>query len=305
MSICTTAPKPIKVSWSRIKNFEACHQRTKLLIDGNKSKVIDGRAFLPGTLADRAMRMWLEQGKITQKWEPGSMVTYLDSLWEDHVGEGAEYTIKWKGDAKKDKKKVLTQVTDALTRLEPILFEKVVPFPYQPEYRFTSTMGIKDLSGQTVHVEIFGAVDVAVLYPNDNYGLFDLKLTENKAYIESCLGQLVFYSIAFRGWTGVWPKEFALWSPLMNPAVIPLVLTQEDIRYMQSRIMAYCQGIWREDWSLTRDESNCYNCITKHACPRWKNPVQVDEQGRNRLSFSRPPLILEGNTDDDSGIQAG
>lgn len=291
--ICLDAPKKMRVSWSRLKNWEACHHRTKLLIEKNRSKVIDGRVFLPGTLADRAMRAWLNNGKLTGKFEPGGMEEYLEGLWDDHTGVGAEYTIKWKGDIRKDKKVVLDKVLTCLRALEPILFEKVVPFPFQPEYRFTSTLGLKNSLGETVHVEVFGAVDVAVNYGEEaGYGLFDLKLTEDKAYIESTLGQLIFYAIAFRGHTGVWPKEFAFWAPLMTPKIFPIDVTQDDIRYMQSRIISYCHGVWAENWELTADETECFRCPTKHACPRWRNPIEKDEQGRNRLSFDRPALNI-------------
>jgi hypothetical protein len=293
VTVCATAPKPLRVSWSRIKNWEACGMRSKLMTEGKQSKVIDGRAFLPGTLADNAMRAWLNNGLLTGKWEPGGMEDYLEGLWDDYTSPSAQYSIQWRGNPNDDKRAVLKKVQTALRRIEPILFEKVVPYPYQPEYRFTATMGIKDLQGQTVHVEVYGAVDVAVNYGEDGYGLFDLKVTESQAYIDTTLAQLIFYALAFRGWTGVWPSQYAFWVPLMEQSVVNLVPTPEDIRYMQSRIVAYCQGVWAQDWTLTADESNCWNCPTKHACPRWRNPIQQDDQGRNRLSFDRPKFAVE------------
>lgn len=292
MTVCATAPKPLRVSWSRIKNWEACHHRTKLMTEGKKSKVIDGRNYLPGTLADRAMRAWLEKGRVTGDWPVGGMEEYLEGLWEEHTSPGGQYQIQWRGDVRKDKRAVLERVQKSLRLLEPILFEKVVPYPYQPEYRFTATMGVKDLRGETAHVEVYGAVDVAVNYGDGGYGLFDLKVTESREYINETLAQLIFYAIAFRGWTGVWPTQFAFWAPLMEERVVSLTPTDQDLRYMQSRIVAYCQGVWAEDWSLTPDESNCWNCPTKHACPRWRNPITVDEQGRNRLSFDRPTFAV-------------
>jgi hypothetical protein len=285
---CRDAPRKVKLSWSRLKNYETCHKRAQLLTKGKKSVVINGRDFLPGTLADRAMRAWLEEGVF----ETGGMEKFLDQLWRDHTGPEAEYTIKWKGNPREDKARVITNVRRGLARLEPILLEKVAPYPFKPEYRFTATLGLKDPWGATQHIEMFGAVDVAVLYPDGHYGLFDLKMTENGDYIRSTLAQLTFYNLAFRGWTGVIPTEHAFWVPLIDPSVIPLDVTDDERRAMIARIIAYCHGVWTDRAELTADESACFNCPTKHACPRFVQPIQKDAQGRNRVAFARSGFDL-------------
>jgi hypothetical protein len=285
---CDGAPKKIKLSWSKLKNYETCHHRSRLLSQGHKSPITDGRNFLPGNLADRCMRAYLSEGLF----EPGGMEKFLEPMWAEHTGPDAEYRIKWRGNAREDKKRVVTQVLDALRVLEPILITKVAPYAYKPEYRFTSTLGIKDLEGRTAHIELFGAVDVAVYFGAGRYGLFDLKITEREQYIRSTLAQLTFYNIAFRGWTGIHPVEHAFWTPLLKQPVIPLDVTDTERWQMYSRIMSYCQGVWAGRWELTADESNCFNCPTRHACPRFVTPIQKDQQGRNRVGFSRADFDL-------------
>ena len=289
---CDGAPRKIKLSWSKLLNYEKCRHHARLLSQGRKSPITDGRTFLPGTLADRCMRAWLREGVFA----PGGMEGFLEDLWTTHTGPDAEYRIKWIGNARDDKRQVVTQVRQALRVLEPILLEKVAPYPFKPEYRFTGTVGIPDLDGQRAYVEMFGAVDVAVYFGDGRYGLYDLKITERNEYIRSTLGQLTFYDLAFRSWTGVHPVEHAFWTPLLKQPVVPLDVTDEERRQMYSRIIAYCHGVWAGHWELTTDESNCFNCSTRYACPRFASPITKDQQGRNRVSFSRAPLDLMETT---------
>lgn len=294
MNPCDGAPRKIKLSWSRLKTYETCRKRAQLMSKGKKSPTTDGRVFLPGTLADRCMRAYLEAGTF----ETGGMRTHLEALWAEHTGPDAEYRIKWRGNPGEDKQRVIDTVHRAVDILEPILLEKVAPYEYKPEYRFTATLGIKDLLGETAHIEMFGAVDVAVRYDDGHYGLFDLKITENDTYIRSTLAQLTFYNIAFRGWTGIHPTEHAFWTPLLGQPVVPIDVTDEERRAMYSRIVSYCHGFWSERFELTTDQSNCFNCATKHACPRFVQPIEKDAQGRNRVSFDRAPLELMETADE-------
>lgn len=290
MPVCDDAPQKIKLSWSKLKAYEACHKRSQLLSQGKKSKVIDGRGFLPGNLADSAMRIWLTR----REFDAGGMQRLIPELWEQWTGPDAEYRIDWKGDPRKDQVAVVKQVVAAVNILEPILFEKVVPYAFKPEFRFTSTVGVPGLDGTSVNIELFGAVDVAVRISEGSYGLYDLKISERAEYLRSTLGQLIFYDLAFRGHTGLHPVEHEFWAPMLplqakpQPAVIALDVTNDHRMQMISRVIDYCHGVWRGDWSLTPDVNECYYCPVKHACPRWVNPITKDEQGKNRMSFYMP-----------------
>lgn len=285
----TCPPVNIDLSWSKLKNYEQCHQRTKLLMEKKRSKHINGRTFLPGTLADRCMRLWLEEGKF----ESGGMHKFLEEQWVEHTGKESEYVIEWKNNPKQDQREVLDKVRRSLDALEPILMKKVVPYPFKPEFRFKSVIGIPDLDGGVTNISILGAVDVAVKFGTDDegfgqYGLYDLKITEGEAYIKSTLAQLTFYDLAFWGHTGVKPIDHAFWAPLLPEKEIQTVVTDDERTQMLSRIVDYCHGVWSGNWQLTKDKQQCWGCPVKHACPRYVNPITVDQQGKNRASFDRP-----------------
>lgn len=306
VAVCTDAPKKIKLSWSRLKSYRACRQRGYLMSKGHKSPTTDGRNFLPGTLADNAMRYWLQEGVFNTGKD--GMEKFIPELWEKHTGSEAEYRIKWRGDPREDKKAVLQDVRDAIRVLEPILLEKVAPYPFMPEYRFTSVVGIPGPTGETVNIELFGAVDVAVKFDEFKYGIFDLKVTKGGPYLRKTLAQLVFYDLAFRGHTGFNPVEHAFWAPLLplqdppSAAVIPTVVTDVERMQMISQINDYCQGVWSEQWQLTENTQECWNCAVKHACPRFVQPITRDQQGKNRASFERVQFdTMPKEEEDDNG----
>lgn len=300
MPVCDEAP-PVKIdlSWSKLKTYEACRQRTRLLMQKKRSPIVDGRNFLPGTLADRCMRRWLEEGTF----EPGGMHKFLDEEWATHTGKDSEYKIKWRNNPAKDQQYVIDTVRRGLDNLEPILLDKVEPaLAYIPEFRFKSIVAIPDLWGGKTEISIMGAVDVAVLLSKNeddsgNYGLYDLKITENDDYIRSTLAQLTFYDLAFQGWTGVQPVEHAFWTPLLQEKVISVDVTRQERIQMWSRIINYCHNVWAGNWQLTSDKNECYNCPVKHACPRFHQPTTKDDQGRNRVSFERPKFEVMGEDD--------
>lgn len=261
--------------------------RSKLYSEGKRSRIFDGRAFLPGTIADRCMRRWLDSGLHDRSaLTPGGMLDYVEEEFRTHTGPEAQYAIRWRGDPREDKRLVITSVVETLEKLEPILMEKVVPYDYQPEYRFVSVVGIPGLDGETVQIEIMGAVDVAVCREPGWYGLYDLKLTKSDEYIKSTLGQLTFYDLAFHGWIGHQPVDHEFWAPLTKEVVIGTDVTQEERNVMVQRIIQYCHGVWNGDWQVTdKPEDECFHCQVKHACPRFVPRITQDEQGRHRIAF--------------------
>lgn len=287
--LCAGAPKRIRLSWSKLKTWEQCHKRAKLYSQGKRHKSFNGRAFLPGTIADRCMRRWLEAGlEDRSALKPGGMLSYIEEEFYSHtMGPNAQYSIKWRGDPIKDQESVIIDVRDTLNRLEPILLAKVVPFDYQPEYRFVSVVGIPGPDEEPTQIEILGAVDVAVCMGEGRYGLYDLKLTRNDEYIRSTLGQLTFYDLAFHGWTGYQPVEHQFWAPLTKEVVIGTDVTADERNAMVQRIIRYCNGLWAGDDAMTEDRDECFHCQVKHACPRFVPRISSDQQGRHRIAFSQ------------------
>ena len=174
-------PKLIKVTWSGLARWQKCSYSQKLVMEGKSKKAMDGRVFLLGNLCDHTMRKWLEVGDFSVPME-----YYLRDVWESNTGIGAERPIKWKNRA--DQEDVVEKAKDGLAKLEVVLREEVIPYRYEPEMRFTSTLGVPTTSGEVVHVEMFGAVDVAVMYPDDSIGIFDLKMSKDRSTLRSLLG---------------------------------------------------------------------------------------------------------------------
>lgn len=253
------------------------------MAEGKRSDVTDIRNFLPGKIADMAMRRWLEE--ISP--EPGGMKLHVPQILEESIAPDAEGVVKWRGNPNEDKKNVLDMAMEAVENLEPILLEKVIPYDYRPEFRITAPINIPGLDGKPVTVELFLAADVAVCRDEGWYGLYDLKVTRGGGYMDSTLGQLIFYDLAFRAWTGFHPKEHEFWAPLLKEKIIPMHVTTEDRQYMVSDIVSCFHSVWRGESELTEDKNECYNCPVKHACPRFVTPITKDEQGKNRASFLR------------------
>lgn len=279
-------PKPLKVSWSGLKRWKKCSFSQKLVSEGKSHKARNGRVFLKGNLCDNAMRRWLENGDFSIPIE-----AYLKQIWEEHTGPGAQYPIKWKSPT--DQEEIVESTRIALADLEEVLREKVVPYKYEPEMRFTSTIGVPNPDGEISHIELFGAIDIAILYPDDTIGIYDLKLSEDKGYITSSIGQLVLYDLAITNYLGKRPVKHGFFTPLLKKeSVIDLDVTQEDRIQMAVDISQYALDYWSDNWNLTENVNDCYGCQVRHACPRWSKPLTLEVKNKNLINFGRKePLV--------------
>lgn len=262
----------LSISWSRLKAWEACHQQVFRRLEGKSSKAVDGRIFLPGTVADRAMRMFLEQ----EDPQPGHLCDPVDELLEKHAFNDEQYVIKWRGNPIEDMAKVKAVVLRVLEGLEPILWREIIPHGYQAEVRFTETIGIPYLDGRIVGVDLKGGIDIltATMEADRKYGVWDLKATENDAYVrQGILGQLTFYSIAVKSMFGKFPTKAAFLTPACKEQIVPVHIGNDEVRVMMSRIVKYCQGVWRDEWQ-PKDPitSDCKYCDVKHACDLFRIP---------------------------------
>lgn len=263
---------------------EECHFKEMGHREGMHHGVfIDGRNFIAGSVADMAMRRWLDQSEPV----PGTLVDSAQDVFEELAIENPERPIRWKGVAKEDQAKVLGDVTEALTKLDPWLTQYVLPYDYQPEARDVGVIGVPDRDGTIRAVELFFAVDIAVK-PSDTYALYDLKVTRNDDYVRGkTLGQLTFYSLAWAAHFGVKVSDIshrAFITPLATQFEVPTTPTADDYRYMMTRITDYAQNVWANERSTKPEkDSDCsYRCDVRHACPLFAVPV--GEGGR--ISFA-------------------
>lgn len=304
---CYGEPKPILLSWSRLSDFIKCNYRVKLIHEGKKSKLTNARNFLAGKVADLCMREALEkaakdpQGRLLSI-SLDELMAPLPEVWTRSTQKLEENTImKWNGtDPNADQKKILANTRKTLKNLHPILENKIVGHRFipemRPEYDQMPVFGIPGPDGETCYIRLFLAVDCAIQLkedPNDpnalgDWGLYDLKTTSTVEYINKTLPQLVFYDLAFHALTGKHPVDHALWAPLLKPAVQQIYVTDEHRRQMTNWIISYCHGVWSNAQEFTKDESNCYTCPTRSACPKIVTPITKDAQGLSRAYFGDP-----------------
>lgn len=303
---CYGQPKKILLSWSRLSDYIACNYRVRLIHEGKKSRKTNARNFLAGKVTDLCMRHALDNA---EKDSEGRLLSLsldelmdpLPEIWDNSVQKPEKNTVmQWLGaDPVEDQKRILNNVHTTLRNLHPILTDSLMGRRFIPEMRpkfeEMPVIGIPGPDGETCYIRLFLAVDCAVqLEEGDSssrlgkWGLYDLKTTSTKDYISKTLPQLVFYDLAFHAMSGSHPVDHALWTPLLDPSVQRVHVTDEHRRQMLSWIISYCHGVWAGKDGFTTDEKNCYTCPTKTACPKIVTPITKDEQGISRAYFGQP-----------------
>ncbi len=279
-----TCEPALKISWSSLRQYETCPQKWVRQQKKQVSSMQDGRKFLAGTVCDRVMRRWLEQDTP----ELGQMAGWVDELFASYADNDDEYTVKWLGDPTEDREKVRLFCHEVIVNLEPILAEKVLPYSWQPELKFFVPVSIPYLDGSPVVVALRGGMDIVVRDNDGNYTVYDLKATANDAYVRGkTLGQLTFYDIAFRALMRApgQPIAAGFITPACKEKVVSISVTDDERRYMMSRIINMAHGIWRKEFDPTTADEPCFGCEAKAACVRWTVPIVRDSSGRGRADL--------------------
>lgn len=277
------ADDTFRVSWSSLTRYESCPQKWLRTKQGNASPVVDGRNFLQGSVVDRAMRKWLEQ----ETFESGAMLTYVDEFLDHFVDEDPQYIIKWRGNKKDDFAKVRKFCRSAVTNLEPLLQQYVLPFDYQPARRFNVDIIIPGLDGNPRTVTLIGEYDLQVRDDDKNWHVYDLKATANDKYVQGkTLAQLTFYSISIAAEykDNTQPSTVAFLTPMCKQKYVPVEVTLENKRELLSRVVQYAHSVWKEDF-LPVPGNHCYDCSVKHACDYWAPKTSTSPDGKTKVSL--------------------
>lgn len=271
-----------QISWSSLQRWEKCHHHQKLSWEHRTIRSgAQGRIFLDGTVADRAMRRVLE----SNNYERGDMAEHVDDLIRAHAyGEEAEGPIHWRGP--NDRAIMANRLREGLTLLEPLLEKYVLPFPYHPEWRFTAYIQIPYLDGAPTTIKMVGGADVLV--KPGRFHLHDLKFTADANYWKKTLGQLTFYDIGIEAVLGEPPEAHAFLQPLVESEPYKLVtVTDRQRAEMMARIIAFCRGIWLKDFAPKEDNDGCSKCDAVHACEKFRLDISTMANGRKTVSFRR------------------
>jgi hypothetical protein len=269
MTICDELPK-LKISWSSLQAHELCAQKAHLMREKHKSPASDIRNFFHGIVADRIMRAWLESDNPVS----GEMVSWVDDFIESCLVEAKEKkdgVVRWRDPG--DRARVADWIRVLVGRLEPFLQQHVLPYDFEPEFRFKVPIRIPNVNGDLAEIYLTGGMDILVreaLGPPAVWAGYDLKATENPSYLSKTLGQGIFYSLAHMALTGDSFRTFAFVQPMVasNP-VAHVNITQDDLASMLARVTRVAHDRWAGRTDLKKDSDGCSRCFVRHACPRF------------------------------------
>ena len=284
--------KPLRVSWTGLLRYEECHRQDALVRSGLRAPSADKRNFLAGNVVDNTMREWLDQDDP----KAGDLIPRMEAHFERVVSEDK---IIWRGSEPQDRARVMADCREALEKLEPWLFEHVLPYQYQPEARGYVEINVPDRDGVLNRIELFYATDILVK-PHD-FVIYDLKTTRNENYVRGkTLGQLVFYGIGVAAKFGIPLRQVsqaAFLTPLCKNMTTQIHPTEDDYREMVARITKYANAVWAgyAPTKASKDNNCTYRCEVAHVCPLGK-PVAAGADGR--VSFADIARMRNGETDD-------
>ncbi len=258
--------RTISISWSSLRAHEECKQRALLRRTGHSSPAKNIRSYFHGMVVDRIMRAWL-----TDPDHPaGGMRAMVDTIIETEAlaaKTGGDGIVRWRHASDKDD--VRRFCLDLCARLEPILRDLVLPYPFANGLRFAIPLTAPHPDGGTGTVKLTGELDLLVRTPPGAV-IWDLKGTADNAYYRKVLGQLVFYDIAMTIQDGAYPVGAGFIQPMCDEPVMAVSITGEERAGLLSRIMRMADDMWREAAPCTSSTSQCGFCDVTHACARFQ-----------------------------------
>jgi CRISPR/Cas system-associated exonuclease Cas4 (RecB family) len=266
----------LKISWSGLRTYSECKNKRHLQVQGKALKSADQRMFFPGTVTDRVVRKFLDDGG---EGDMPEMVTDIMEAEEKIVADG-EGKIRWKDT--NDRKSVEQDCREAVTKILPALEKLVLPHEYQADFGFSAEMKFPHPAGHKESVLLNGFMDILVRDAEGNYFVYDVKHTKDNGYWRKTSGQLSFYDLAIRVGEGKYTTGVGLLQPLCDEKVKMIPLDDVARASIMQLIGGMARDTWAENFELTSNRSNCNMCNVKHACKRFQ-PTIVN--GKKRMSF--------------------
>ncbi len=277
---------PVRVSWSQIRTSEECKQKGYLHRLGKRNSIANTRMFFPGTVVDTIMRTWLD-GDDPRPGEMARMVGDIIELEEKKIKESSQGVLKWKD--KSDKAAVTATCIEAATKLEPLLFQRVLPYDWEPAKRFKTQVKIPSTEGIPITIELVGEMDLLVKRSEDDYYIYDLKITRDKHYWRKTLGQLTFYDICNFAMFGKFATGSALLQPLCDEQILDFKFSNSDYASMWNRVHRYAISRWDGNVDPKKGPEGCSWCDVKHACSKYRigpaSSLQGERESEDELSI--------------------
>lgn len=267
----------LRISWSALREHETCHERSFHHRQKSRAKMRDQRVFFPGTVTDRVVRDWLVSDP-SPGLMPDMVAEVIDREWKTIQDEGG--TIAWKDPG--DRKQVLADCREAVTKIEPALLKFVVPYDYQPDYRFSVPLNLPHPAGGNEKILLIGAMDIRVRDDRDRWWIWDVKHTRDDSYWRKTEGQLTFYDVINLLEVGKGTVRSGLLQPLCKDPVKPFEISPEKREQMLARIAAMARDVWTSERTPRQDTSECGWCDVRHACSKFM-PVKIEGKTRVQL----------------------
>lgn len=263
--------KEFSVSWSALRYWSECKQLAYLVRERKKNPAQDTRNFFHGNVVDRIMRNWLDSDNP----EPGLMPRMVDEYMEkceQEVKEKEDGRIKWRH--RTDKDDVREFCVELVKRLEPILFEEVIPYEYEPAKRFAVPIKARTIDGDEMRIILKGEFDLLVRNPETGFfRIWDLKATKDNSYWRKTFGQLIFYELAVYAMfpeVGGFAEKSGLIQPMCDEQVKAFTFSDDDRSKLFSDITRMAESMWKGDYAPKESATGCNNCVVKHACSKFK-----------------------------------
>lgn len=271
----------LRISWSSLKAHEHCRQQVYLSRMGKKNPAQNIRNFFHGMVVDAVMREWLREDDP----QPGQMVTRIDAAIDSQMLKAAENgdgVVRWKHRA--DRREMSEFCKELVVRLEPILYDLVLRYEFEPSKRFSTPVSIPDPAGNMTEILLSGEIDLLVRDDDEQWQVWDLKGTANDDYWRQTIAQLTFYDVAIHSMFGDYTAKAGLIQPMCAQRVMPVRITDAERLDMMSRIIRMAHFMWKGDWQPRESTTGCSYCAVRHACAKFQ---PVGDVSRRRLSLDR------------------
>lgn len=281
----------LTISWSSLKNHEQCRQQVFLRKAGKMNPAQNVRNYFHGNVVDSVMREWLSSDTPL----PGQMVEMVEPTIERllvEVVENGEGVVRWK--KRNDRKDMTAFCRELVTRLEPILYELVVPYDFEPAKRFTTPVSVPYLDGSMTTINLTGEIDLLVRDDERQWHIWDLKGTANDSYWRQTIAQLTFYDLAVHSMFGDYSQRAGLIQPMCSQRVMSVTVQQDQRLDMMSRIIRMAHFMWKGDWQPKESSTGCSYCAVQHACAKFK-PVG-DAQARKDTLAAMAEIPVTGQS---------
>ncbi|MCW4026512.1 MAG: PD-(D/E)XK nuclease family protein [Candidatus Bathyarchaeota archaeon] len=252
------------LSYSGWQKYMACPQSYYLeYIAGQRPDIQDARNFFTGNALHKTLEDYLANGEDNPQWIADNAADY----WHEELEK--QTFVEWRHD--NDKRETFKKMkTWSVALVDLIKQAKIKPSEWEPEFKADSNVVLKGRE-----VRLGGRIDLMRRKENGDVIFFDLKCSENRSIMK--LDQITWYALLL----GIYLDDFS--QPIAGGYLLPgfkeikMFKVSEQAKIdLLNRIDAAFTGIENKEWETKPENSKCWFCNVKHACPLYGGLTGVD-----------------------------